>query len=222
MKPNSNILEIGAGTGQATAHFISGEYNLTALELGKEQVGFLKQKYPEINVQCVPFENYVSEPNRFDLIFSATAFHWINAQIGYPKAYELLKYNGTMVVFWHTSSITRFEDKIHTGIRNICEKYDPNLYQGKTVQELEDIHKVRINEITTNGLFKNPYYKEYVWIDYYDAEKYIALLNTYSDFQVFDSVKRKMLLEEIKSFIVSNGGIVEMPQKVNLYMAKKV
>ena len=96
LQVNAKNLEVGAGTGQATSYF-SNNYHLTALEIGVEQVEFLKQKFPQVHVECVPFEEYTTNKDSFDLIFSATAFHWIKAEIGYPKAYELLNIYGTCI-----------------------------------------------------------------------------------------------------------------------------
>ncbi len=221
LKQNSNILEVGAGTGQSTDHYIRGGFNLTALEIGLDQVEFLKQKYPNVHVECIPFEDYECETNSFDLIFSATAFHWINAEIGYPKAYELLKCNGTMSVFWHMSSITYLNGSIHNGLNAIKKIYMPNESLGYDEQGLLEIKEMRIRQIQIGGRFNNPEYREYKWIDNYDADKYVALLNTYSNVQILEEITRKKYLAEIYKYINDNGGTVEIPQCVCLYMVKK-
>lgn len=35
----------------------------------------------------------------FDLVISATAFHWISPEIGYPKAAQVLKDSGYIAIF---------------------------------------------------------------------------------------------------------------------------
>ena len=40
-----NAVEIGAGTGLATTHFLNNGYNVTTIEMGSNMVGFLNQKF---------------------------------------------------------------------------------------------------------------------------------------------------------------------------------
>lgn len=216
----ASILEVGSGTGQATTAFASTGARLTLLEIGAEQAAYLTTKFPDATVVCAPFETFDVPENSFDLIFSATAFHWIDAAIGYPKAWQLLKTNGTMAVFWHNSSVMHFTDAMHTGIRKLCRRYSPTLYEGMTAEGLAAVHEKRMRQITC-GFSEAPEFHEYRWTDRYHADRYVALLNSYSDFQMLDATVRKKLLNEIHEYITGNGGIVEVPQLVRLYLMKK-
>ena len=42
---SKKALEIGAGTGKATAPFLSAGYNVTAVEIGANMAGFLRERY---------------------------------------------------------------------------------------------------------------------------------------------------------------------------------
>ncbi|WP_243158968.1 class I SAM-dependent methyltransferase [Clostridium perfringens] len=91
---HKKALEIGIGTGQATLPFLKTECDLIAIELGENLAEFSKNKfkdYKNFNILNVPFEDFKCDENTFDLIYSATAFHWIDEKIGYPKALKLLK-----------------------------------------------------------------------------------------------------------------------------------
>jgi len=75
---------VGAGTGQATDLFITHGHHLDLLEVSDEQVSFLRQKYAanqNIAVMKKYFEDYESD-QQYNLIYSATAFHWIKCEIG--------------------------------------------------------------------------------------------------------------------------------------------
>ena len=217
---DANILEVGAGTGQATAAFANTDAALTLLEIGSEQAAYLTGKFPDAAVICSPFESFEAPDNSFDLIFSATAFHWIDAAVGYPKAHALLKNNGVMAVFWHNSSVMHFTDAMHTGIRALCRRYSPTLYEGLTPEGLDAVHEKRLRQIAC-GFSGAPEFHEYRWTDVYTAERYTALLNSYSDFQMLDAAVRRTLLDEIRAFITENGGCVEIPQLVRLYLMRK-
>jgi len=57
--PLNNILEIGAGTGQATRLFLNTKANITAVDIGENMVRFLSKKvgdFPNIKCVCSSFE----------------------------------------------------------------------------------------------------------------------------------------------------------------------
>ncbi len=80
------ILEIGFGTGQATLPFAQHGYAITCIELGKELATLAAEKcqpYSNVQVVNIAFEDWPPEEQAFDLVMSATAFHWIPREIGY-------------------------------------------------------------------------------------------------------------------------------------------
>ncbi|WP_052131551.1 class I SAM-dependent methyltransferase [Planococcus sp. CAU13] len=224
IKNGSEILEIGSGPGQATDFFVKNHYSVTGLEIGPKQVEFLLEKYaeyPNFRSLCTSFEDFQCEKEKFDLIFSATAFHWIKPEIGYPKAFHLLKKNGVMAVFWHLSSIIEPKDEKLIQIRNIQRTHAPQLDTYITEDEAEALHEQRISEIGTNNLFEKPVVKTYRWNDEYTTERYLKLINSYSNFHSLDKNKRQAILDEVASYINETGGTITVPQQVGLYMARK-
>ncbi|MCI8602213.1 MAG: class I SAM-dependent methyltransferase [Oscillospiraceae bacterium] len=218
------ILEVGGGTGQASDYFVQLGCRLTILEVGEDQVVWLREKYkdfPNVDVVGGYFEEFAAE-ERFDLIYSATAFHWIPAEVGYKKAYELLKPGGTMAVFWHMSSVTLHVGPVHDGLNGLKRQYMPEVSLGFDEEGLRAAHEKRLAQIQTGGWFPAPEYHEYRWDDRYDAVRYAALLNSYSDTQEYLSEeKRAEYLKAVAGHIERCGGEVEMPQYVRLYLVKK-
>lgn len=215
-------LEVGAGTGQATDLFMSAIQKLDVVEVGEKQVEYLEKKYSDRKV-CVHkayFEDY-SSIEKYDLIYSATAFHWVDASIGYPKAWNMLKDGGVMAVFWHMSSVTYHDDGIFVGLDEIKRKYLPNESLGYDREGIERVRQRRIEQIQSGGCFSKPVMKEYRWIDKYDSERYVLLLESYSSTQTLPEAEKIKYLNEVKEYIDNNGGIVEMPQHVMLYLVKK-
>lgn len=224
IKNEAKILEIGPGPGQATEYFVKNRYSITGLELGEKQVEYLLKKYSEyksFNALCTSFEDFNGKQETYDLIFSATAFHWVKPEIGYPKAYNLLKKNGVMAVFWHLSSIIEPKTEMLIQIRNIFREYAPKLDSYITMEEAEDLHNLRISEIGTNNLFDKPVTKIYRWDDEYTTQRYLKLINSYSPFHGLSDNKRQAILDNIAVYIDSKGGQIIVPQEVRLYMAKK-
>ena len=224
IKNDAKILEIGSGPGQATEYFVKNRYSITGLEIEEKQVQYLLKNILNIIISillCSSFEDYDCLKETYDLIFSATAFHWIKPEIGYPKAYDLLKRNGVMAVFWHMSSIIEPKTEMLNEIRNIYRKFAPEFDDYISLDEAEDLHNLRISEIQTNNLFDKPVSKIYRWDDEYTTERYLKLINSFSDFHDIDNDKKKAILETVADYINSKNGKIVVPQEVRLYMAKK-
>lgn len=216
-------LEVGAGTGQATDLFMPACGWLDLLEVSREQVDFLRAKYAgqkRIGVLEGYFETF-APPRRYDLIYSATAFHWVNCEIGYPKAWRMLREGGTLAVFWHMSSVTRLEGGVFDGLNAIKRKYMPGASLGFDAEGIEQVRLKRIRQIQSGGCFGIPEYREFSWTDVYDAHRYARLVNSYSETQLLSPEVRSAYLEEIRRHVDQNGGVVSMPQKVCLYMVQK-
>ncbi len=98
------VLEIGCGTGQATIPFAKRGYSMLCLDIGKDLVALARENcgaYPKVDIHNLSFEDWNPKGSLFDLVISATAFHWIPAEIGYPKATQVLKTGGYIAFFWH-------------------------------------------------------------------------------------------------------------------------
>ena len=68
----------------------------------------------------------MNDDNSFDILYSATAFHWIPEEIGYPKALKILKNCGTLALFWNKPFVNREDDLLHQKIQSIYQKYRPS------------------------------------------------------------------------------------------------
>jgi len=224
LESSARILEIGAGPGQATEYFVQGDYDITALEISEKQVSFLNEKFARnahFSCVCATFEDYLCANNSFDLIFSATAFHWINPEVGYPKAHRLLKKNGVVAVFWHLASIVEPKTELQQQIRAIYRMHAPQLDDYLNDAEAEELHQLRISQIQTQSLFRSPVSSVYRWQDAYSTQRYLQLMNSYSDFHSIDPSKRKAILDGVAALIDGAGGTILIPQEVRLYMARK-
>ena len=99
---NSNVVEVGSGSGQATLPILKTGCKLTAVEYGENFSEILMNKFksfPKFSVVTGKFEEVTMEEDAFDLIFSATAFHWVPEKEGYEKVYRMLKKGGAFARF---------------------------------------------------------------------------------------------------------------------------
>lgn len=99
--PNGWILEIGCGTGQATVPFARRGYRLLCIELGENLATVARHKlanYPQVEVLTGAFEDWLPKMGAFDLAIAATAFHWLDPTLAYPKTACALKTGGAIAL----------------------------------------------------------------------------------------------------------------------------
>ena len=133
----------------------------------------------------------------------------------------MLNDSGVLAVFWPMSSVTLHDTGIFVGLNEIKKKYLPEESLGFDKEGIEGVRQKRISQIQSGNYFGIPVIKEYRWIDTYDADRYSLLLESYSSTQTLDEEHKKLYLSEVRDYINSNGGVVEMPQHVMLYLVKK-
>ena len=130
LPPGGHILEIGCGPGTATLPFARRGYEMLCLELGPNLAAHAAAKcsaYPRVRVQTTSFEDWPLQPRAFDLVLSASAFHWIPAEIGYAKSAAALREGGSLALAWnrHEAADTPF----FRAVRAYWQEMEPRVYQ---------------------------------------------------------------------------------------------
>jgi len=95
--PGGRILEIGCGMGQATVPLARRGYRMLCVELGENLAAVARRNlaaYPRAEVQVGPFEEWQPQEVPFDLAVSATAFHWLDPEVAYPRVADALREAG--------------------------------------------------------------------------------------------------------------------------------
>ena len=217
---NKNALEIGIGTGQATLPFLSTGCNLTAVELGEDMAKFSKDKFAmfqNFDVINSDFESANLENDGYDLIFSATAFHWIPQEVGYPKVFNLLKSGGVMALFWN--HLSRTDEELDFAIQEVYNKYK-SAYES-TIHRFSEEKCFEIAETIKKYGFVDVGYKLYYQTRFFDAPQYMSLLNTNSDHRARPKETRILLETELSNAINNFGGKIEIKDTIDLYLARK-
>lgn len=218
---NKSALEIGIGTGQGTKPFLNTGCSLKAIELGHKLAEFSKNKFSEftnIHIENTSFEDFKYLPKSFDLVYSATAFHWIDEKTSYPKALDMLKSDGTLALFWNRPYVARENDLLHKEIQSIYNKYRPS--NNKIIEIDTEKYQKRIETIKNYG-FENIEFKLYHQTRQFSAEDYIGLLNTYSDHRSMPMETKKLLESEIFRTIKNFDDKLYIYDTMDLYLAKK-
>ena len=214
----SNVLEIGIGTGQATLPILKTGCRLTAVELGDKMAEYARGKFrsfTNFSIINTSFENYESPANSFDLIYSATAFHWIDEKTGYTKVFDMLKNGGVFARFANHPDVYKNGDNAEFAA--IYAKYLPS----SSAHEFTENDAKETADIALKYGFTDISYKLYDRIRTFTADEYVRLLNTYSDHIAMDENAKHCFHEEIRQTIKNNGGMIKIYDTIDLQLARK-
>jgi len=115
------VLEIGCGTGQLTRRLAGRGLNLTAIDIGAAMADAARRNVadPLVRFQATAFEDLASA-GPFDLIVSATAFHWVDPDVGLAKAAQLLRPAGWLALL---TTGERYPEPLKTALRELWMRY---------------------------------------------------------------------------------------------------
>lgn len=224
--PGGRILEIGCGSGQATIPFARRGYRVLCVELGENLAAVARHNlagYPLAEVRTGDFEGYPLPGGSFDLAVSATAFHWLDPAIAYPKVARTLRPGGTIALFWNEhvhsdASKGFFEATQEIYTREAREIWDHS-YEGPP--RPEDVPD-RTGEIEDSGVFEAVIRRDYRWDQTYDAEGYLRVLSTYSGHRSLGEASRQRLFSSISDLIERDyGGRIVKGYLTTLYVARQ-
>ncbi|QDO87041.1 class I SAM-dependent methyltransferase [Ornithinimicrobium ciconiae] len=176
--PGRRVLEIGAGTGEATGELVRRGGAVFAVEPGPELAARLRQACPEASVLVSQIEDVDLAAHRFDSVVAATSMHWVDLPTVLPRLGQALEQGGLLAV-WRTvfgdprvqTPFRRAVDEIVAGRDETIPRTDP-LEPRPTVAELEAGSRFRLVRTW-----------EWPWQTDLDATQIRALFATFSDWQ---------------------------------------
>lgn len=95
------VLEIGCGTGQLTRGLLTRGLQVTAVEPGPSLIALARQNLAgagEVDFVNARFEDAPLSRGRFRAVFCASAFHWIDPEVSWQKAADVLVDGGTLAL----------------------------------------------------------------------------------------------------------------------------
>ena len=223
---HSNVVEVGSGGGQATAPILKTGCRLTAVEYGAQFSELLKDKfreYPNFSVITGNFEETELAHDTYDLIFSASAFHWIPEQSGYEKVYAMLKKGGAFARFANHPFRDINRPDLTAAIDELYRKYY-DAYHGRVSsapkEYTADDAQARAELALQYGFTD---VKSFLFrrVRAFTADEYVSLLSTYSDHIAMDDAHRIPFFDGVRKAIESHGGVMELHDTIDLQLARK-
>lgn len=210
IRAGDRLLEVGSATGKATLPLARRGFRITCVEIGPELAAVARRNLAAFrNVEVIggAFETW--QPplgDRFDLVFAATAWHWIDPALRYQRAWELLRPGGHLAFWSATHVIPECGDPFFFEIQDVYEEIGEGMPAGATWLRPGGIPD-SCAEIDRSGLFQDVVVRHFDWEISYNAEEYLRLLDTFSGHITMQAWQRDRLYAEIRRRLAqrSNG-----------------
>lgn len=95
------VLELGAGTGLATAALVERGARVVATDLGPRMLGRLHAKLPSVPVVVARAEALPFVDGCFDTVCGAQMWHWVDVPEASAEVVRVLRPGGRLAVWWN-------------------------------------------------------------------------------------------------------------------------
>ncbi|GCD21862.1 methyltransferase type 11 [Cellulomonas algicola] len=175
----TRVLELGAGSGLATAPMVAAGAAVTAVEPGPALADLLRRRVPEATVVEGTAESVPLDDAAFDLAVVATAVHWLDLDVVLPRLHRALVPGGHLAVWRHvfgdpTAPLTPFRERVAQIVR---ERGDVPPRPGPA--ELDTTGWV--GRLTAGGWFAVRHVDELRWSVDLGADQVRDLFTTFSE-----------------------------------------
>jgi SAM-dependent methyltransferase len=213
LAPEAHLLEVGSATGKATRPLLERGFRITCVEPGTALAARARER--GLDVHNARFEEFESD-ERFDLVFAATSWHWVDPDVRYAKAHALLC-DGGHLAFW--GAFHAFPDGFDPFFTEIQEVYDEigESWQGKWPPPPRPD---QVEEVEASGLFRDVGVRRYLWELAYTADEYVALIDTFSGHIEMRDAQRERLNGEIRRRLGDRK--VRRHWEVALHVARRI
>ncbi|KAB2351363.1 class I SAM-dependent methyltransferase [Actinomadura rudentiformis] len=199
--PGCRVLEIGCGTGQATAPLAARGCEVVAVELGAEMAEVARRNlkgFPSVEVVNGAFEEWSLPDEPFDMVFAATAFNWVDPEVRVAKAADALRPGGALATV-ATHHVAGGTEAFFVEVQDCYERYDPETPEGLRLPAAYEVP--RDTEVDRSGLFGTAIFRRHELDLSYTTSEYLDVLRTYSGHRALPSGTLAELLDCIGRLI---------------------
>jgi SAM-dependent methyltransferase len=209
LRPGDRLLEVGCATGKATIPLARRGFRITCVEIGAALAAAARQNldgFGDVEVVDSAFETWPpQQEGGFDLVFAATAWHWIDPAARYRRAWEVLRPGGHLAVWEAMHVFPEGGDPFFGEIQHVYDEIGEGRLPGAAEQarpgELPDMAA----EFEGSGWFEDVTVRHFDWEISYTADEYIRLLDTFSNHIAMGAPQRDRLYGEIRRRLAQRG-----------------
>jgi hypothetical protein len=131
------------------------------------------------------------------MVFAATAWHWVDPEVRYHRAANVLAPHGHLAVWGAIHVIPHEGDPFFEELQEVYDEINESLPSDTTLPRPQELGDDR-DDIEASGLFEVVDISQYDWETLHDAQGYIDLLNTFSGHIAMQDWQRDRLYGEIR------------------------
>jgi ubiquinone/menaquinone biosynthesis C-methylase UbiE len=213
LQAGSAVLEVGCGTGQLTEQLACFGFDLTAIDIGPSMIDAVRRRLGGrgVSFQVAAFEDFDAPEASFDLIVSATAFHWIDPEVKFAKPVRLLRPGGWLALL---ATGEKYDDPLGGALLDMWIARSDDGGAWAKQRKLSDIEIV-----TAAGLFDSPMEKSHSEPMVLPAEVVIGVENTRATSLSWPEAIRRTFTEELRQHLGTQTE-VRLTQETALTMAQ--
>jgi SAM-dependent methyltransferase len=207
LNPESRILELGCGPGNATVSFAKLGFSMICLEPSPEACKFARENcaaYPNVEIQQTTFEEWELAPGKFNAVLAATSFHWMNPDIAYAKAADALCENGSLILLWNMTPQPDYE--VYQTLHKVYQIHAPSSARYEDITTQEKIVQAFGEKAIDSGKFKDLVADHVLCQITYSVDNYLLLLSTLSPYLKLETSIRDALFAGLREKIEQNYG----------------
>jgi SAM-dependent methyltransferase len=238
--PGARVLEIGCGTGQATRDLLARDWHVHAVEPGAAMArrALRNASGHSFTVDVTRFDDWDPRGRTYDMLFSATAYHWVAPEIRWQRAAAVLAPGAALALTTNRTVAGGAFDDVYRRSRDLHASLAPEVEFGipqdaRTILDevnagahdigaLWDAAETKSGPSRAGALFTRPEIRSYQWETSYDTADAIALLSTYSAYLRVPPERRRPLFDGIADIIRTHfGGTVSRRYLAVLAVARR-
>ncbi len=217
----SRLLEIGAGSGKATALLAPFRCSILCIEPGHDLAEKGRLNFRDrhgIEFREARFEDCDVPDEHFDVLFAAQSFHWVPQPAGFVKSAKALKRRGHLALMWNM--YITYPNDLDTELLQLSGKYG-GFADFLSESECEDRIVSIQAQIEGSGLFERPAIHRQLWNRRYTADDYFGFLLTGNRFLQKPLPEKQAAYEDLVRLCCRHGGAIDRPYLCVLYIAGK-
>lgn len=221
-----HAVEVGIGSGQATPPILQTGCALTAVECGEQFSELCREKFrehPNFSVITAKFEDVAFPEDACDLVYSASAFHWVPEAVGYAKVFSMLKSGGAFARFANHPYRDKGRPALSGAIDQAYAEYYYPYYDKKPEAPVEYSEEQALcrAQIAAKYGFVDIKYALFHRIRTFTAREYRTLIGTYSDHIAMEATIRERFFSRMEEVINDHGGSIAIYDTIDLQLARK-
>jgi SAM-dependent methyltransferase len=222
--PPARVIEIGCGPGTATGDLLGRGWRVVAVEPGERMADVARRGFAGrgLAVEVATFEQWEPAGRRFDLAFSATAFHWVDPAVRWTKTAAILRPGGHLALATNRTVGGSSFDALHRAAEELHRRLGADMGEAASPSEAEleaavhsassDIGVVwgvadpKGGTVPAGARFERPVVRTYVFEHAYSTDEAAMLLSTYSPYLTIPDERRAVLFAGLKEMIEQRFG----------------